>query len=154
LFLTAKGELPWRYGAPAVLIELLLWLLIGTGMFNNRQQALFKLRNRMAASAEIDAARRQNLREALEDLRRLRRVCRQFLDWSAALGTFVRAPWGEASAVDGGFSQMGEGYPLNHRFGVAVPDDTAIDYVVNGLRTELFPVGWLSSAWENYLEDL
>lgn len=151
---TALRWLPWTYGAALVVGLLLAWLVSGAWIFHSRQQALFRVRNRMRDRADLDARLRTNLTEALEDLRRLRRLYRQYLDWSVALGAFVRAPWGTSEAVDGAQAQLGEGYPLNHRFGVAVPDATAIDEVVNQLRPKLFRVGWVGAAWDRFLRDL
>lgn len=154
LFITATTVVPWRYGGPLALALVLGWLLSGAAIFNRRQQALFQLRNRMESDAELAVAQKRNLGEALEDLRRLRRLYRQYLDWASALGTFVKAPWGYGAISDETDLVLGEGYPHNHRFGVAIPDDVAIDDVVNRLRPQLFPVGWLGRAWEEFRADL
>ena len=154
LFLSAMDIVPWRYGVPIAVVLVLVWLVSATGIFTRRQQSLFQLRNRRQSDAELAVAQKENLGAALEDLRRLQRVYRQYLDWAGALGTFLQAPWGYAAVSDEAPSVLGEGYPHNHRFGVAMPDEAAIDDVVSRLRPQLFPVAWLSRAWAAFSKDV
>lgn len=150
----ATDLVEWRYAGPIALVLVLTWLLSATFIFYRRQRALFRLRTRMESDAELAVAKRAQLEQALEDLRRLQRVYRQYLDWASALGAFVQAPWGHSSVADEAEPLFGDGYPHNHRFGVAMPDEAAIDEVINRLRPQLFPVGWLGKAWAAFRTDL
>lgn len=150
----ASDALRWRYASLILLLLVLAWLVSATAIFTQRQQALFRLRHRMESDSDQAAVQKAQLAEALEDLRRLQRLYRQYTDWGRALGSFVEAPWGHSAVADEAEILVGEGYPYNHRFGVAMPDEAVIDDVVNRLRPQVYPVGWLSKAWAAFRTDL
>ncbi|WP_146207210.1 hypothetical protein [Nocardioides silvaticus] len=154
LLLAQQDLVTWRLALLGSVGLAVVWLVSGLYLFHRRQQELFQLRFRWEDEVRQAALHKANLAAALEDVRRIQRVYRQYIDWVRALGTFLRAPWGHVAVNDGTDPLLGEGYPHNQRFGVAKPDDDAIQQVLNRLRPDLFPVGWLSRAWQIFRDDV
>lgn len=151
--LAVKDYLDWDVAVALLVVLILTWIGSGTFIFHRHQQALFSRLQDLEYQADLVAARSSNLGEALEDLRRVQRVYRQYLSWARALGSFIEAPWGFSDARSKLGVDLGEGYPHNHRFGVAAPDESAIEDIANRLRPRLHPVGWLNRAWDTFRAD-
>lgn len=154
LVIAVRDRLDWDVAVAFLVGLTLAWIGTGTFIFHRRQQALFAKLQDLEFQADLVAARSTNLGDALEDLRRLQRVYRQYLAWARALGSFIEAPWGFSDARSKARVDLGEGYPHNHRFGVAAPDETAIDDIANRLRPQLHSIGWLSRAWDTFRADI
>ena len=130
------------------------WLVSSTLLFLRGQQELFKmLHEREQLAAELETLRR-HLTEAVEDLRRLNRAYRQYLDWCKGFGSFVQRPLGQPARLTDDEILPGAGFPLNHRFGAARPEQTVLDEAAARMSRDLFGVGWLSDAWASYLKDV
>lgn len=152
--LSALSVLAWPWLIALVLLTVIAWAGVGAWQHMAASARLYAHLNKLrAATTELDDATRHRL-EALEDLRRISRAYRQYLDWSRAFGAFIHAPLGHAGASVERQLHVGQGLPLNLAIGVAVPDQEAVEDVANRWRGELFRVGWLSDAWRSYISDL
>ena len=132
----------------------LVWLISSLLTFMRAQRDLFALlHTRRELAAQIETLQ-QHLLDAVEDLRRLTRAYRQYLDWSRAFGRFVAAPLGRPPALIDDEVVLGNGFPRNHRFGAARPDAQVLDETATRLKRDLFGVGWASNAWDAFLRDV
>lgn len=154
LGLAVADVLSWAAALIAIPVIGLLWLIPSTLIFLKRQHAVFKFLHEREQAVHRVTTLKDNLTDALVDLRRLQSIYRQYLSWAQGLGTFVRAPLGRVETTADADAVLGEGFCLNHRFGVVVPEPVALDEVSRELQSRLFKVGWLSDAWTQYLEDL
>ena len=154
LVIAWKDVTTWRVALGAVVAIAVLWLVISTVIFRKRQRAVFQFLHERQAAASQRAALKSNLSDALVDLRRLQSVYRQYLAWAHGLSVFVRAPLGRVEVAADEEAALGEGFPLNHRFGVVVPEAADLDEVSRQIESQLFKVGWLSDAWRQYMNDL
>ncbi len=138
-----------------VIVGLLLgWLIGGTLMYMKTQKKLYQFLNAQRSRVtELDTALRHRT-EAMEDLRRITRAYRQYLDWSRALSAFVHAPLGSPVEKDAKTLVVGQGLPRSIGVGVALPNQEAVEEVANQWRQKLFRVGWLQDAWREYLTDV
>lgn len=138
-------------GALLVLAILVGTLVIGCVLYMRGQRRLYQFihRKEQAASALETATRHRT--EALEDLRRLVRVYRQYLDWSRAFAAFVHAPLGSVEKTDVAGLSIGQGMPRSIRLGVAQLDSDVLDEVLGSIRRDLFRAGWLGANWDEYL---
>ena len=146
------------FGWPWLLMGILLvavgWLSGGAWLHMRSSARVYAIIHRLErASTELADAQRHRT-EALEDLRRISRGYRQYLDWSRVLGAFVHAPHGNPSETVERDVHVGQGLPMNLAIGVAMPDGNAVDEVANRWRGQLFPVGWLSEPWEEFRQTL
>jgi hypothetical protein len=153
IWLAYVDVISWRAALPAVPAVGAVWLLLSTLIFAKRQHKVFQLLHEREHAATRLGMAKVNLRHALTDLRRLRSVYRQYLAWAQAMGTFVRSPLGRTELAEDRPVDLGEGFSLNHRFGVVVPDDHSVEVVIRQIQSELFRVGWLSDAWNGFLSD-
>ena len=152
--LTSLSVLSWPWLILALSLSTFGWAGVGAWLHLKSSAQTYALINRRrAAATELEDATRHRI-EALEDLRRISRAYRQYLDWARVFGAFIHAPLGNPSATSQRALHVGQGLPLNLAIGVAVPDKEAVDTVANRWRGELFRVGWLSEAWREYLTDL
>ncbi|NHB85046.1 hypothetical protein G7085_11670 [Tessaracoccus sp. HDW20] len=152
--LTALSVIGWPFLILAVLLIIGGWAGTGAVLHMRSSARLYAQLNRLrAATTEYEDATRHRL-EALDDLRRISRAYRQYLDWSRAFGAFIHAPLGRVNASTERMLHVGQGMPLNLAVGVAVPDDEAVEEVANRWRGELFRAGWLSEAWRSFETDL
>ena len=152
--LTALSVLGWPWLVVAIVAIIGAWAGVGSWLHVKSSAKVYAYLNKVRASTtELDDATRHRI-EALEDLRRISRAYRQYLDWSRAFGAFIHAPLGHASASAERQLHVGQGMPLNLAIGVAVPDEEAVEDVANRWRGELFRVGWLSDAWRSFVTDL
>lgn len=161
LLLAVAGVVAWRVNLVSlpvalavVLVSVVGWLGTSLTVFVRGQRELFAFLHRRRQMADQLEILRENLADALVDLRRLTRGYRQYLDWSRAFGAFVKAPLGEPACADEDGLLLGTRLPRNHRFGVARADDAIIDDVASRLRRELFPIGWTTEAWDAFVADL
>lgn len=130
------------------------WLISSLMTFISGQRDLFALlhqRRELAGQIEL---LRQHLIEAMDDMRRLSRTYRQYLDWTKAFGRFVQAPLGTPVRKADSELLLGSGLPRNHRFGAARPEELVLDETAARMKKDLFNVGWASTAWEAFLEDV
>ena len=130
------------------------WLITSAVVFVKGQTLLFALIHQRQQLADSEAVLLANAAAARGDLRRLGRAYRQYLDWSRALGAFLKAPLGYPETETVTDLLIGSRFPKNHRFGSARPDPAAIERSASRLRRDLFQIGWLSSAWAAFLDDL
>lgn len=145
--LGALSVFAWPWLILTTMLVIVGWAGVGAWMHVKASARLYAWLNRLrAATTELEDATRHRL-EALEDLRRISRAYRQYLDWSRVFGAFIHAPLGHAGASAERRLHIGQGMPLNLAVGVAVPDGEAVEEVANRWRGELFRVGWLSEAW-------
>ena len=152
--LTALSVLLWPFLLLGIVLVVLGWAGVGAWLHVKSSAKVYAYLNRLRASTtELEDATRHRL-EALEDLRRISRAYRQYLDWSRVFGSFIHAPLGNPSASAERRLHVGQGMPLNLAIGVAVPDQEAVEDVANRWRGELFRVGWLSEAWREFTSDL
>lgn len=152
--LAALGVFAWPFLILGILLVLLGWTGTGAILHMRSSAQVYAAVNRIdQRSTELEDAQRHRI-EALEDLRRISRAYRQYLDWSRVLGAFVHAPHGNPSEVTEQSVHVGQGLPLNIAIGVAMPDDEAVDEVANRWRGQLFPVGWLSEPWNEFRASL
>jgi hypothetical protein len=154
VLLAVLGPPTWLFAAITVPLVIVLWLVVSTFMFLRGQRDLFALlhqRQEMANQLEI---LQRNLSAAMDDMRRLTRAYRQYLDWCKAFGRFVQVPLGKPPARTDDEILLGTGFPLNHRFGAARPEQPVIDEISEIMRRDLFRVGWTSDAWEAFLGDV
>ena len=152
--LASLSVLAWPWLALLVLLIVGSWAGVGAWLHVQSSAREYAYLNKLrAATTELDDATRHRV-EALEDLRRISRSYRQYLDWSRAFGAFIHAPLGHAAPSGERRLHVGQGMPLNLAVGVAVPDDEAIEDVANRWRGVLFRAGWLSDAWRDFLADL
>lgn len=144
----------WPWLILAGVLTVVGWAGVGAWLHMRSSAKVYAHLNRLrAATTDLEDATRHRL-EALEDLRRISRAYRQYLDWSRAFGSFIHAPLGQARASAQRQLHVGQGMPLNLAVGVAVSDDEAVEDVANRWRGELFRVGWLSDAWRSFIGDL
>lgn len=150
--LTVLGALPW-WGLLLGLVGVAAGWMTGGAIIHVKAQArVYAVLHAMhRANTELEDALRHRM-EALEDLRRISQVYRQYLDWSRVLGAFVHAPHGNAQHSDQREVHVGQGLPLNIAIGVADTDQEAVDEVAHRWRGDLFPVGWLSEPWREFVE--
>ena len=152
--LVGLGILGLLIGTALVLASLVGWLVAGTIMFLRTQKRLFAMLHASRQSASDLETTQGHLTEALEDMRRLSRAYRQYLDWARAFGAFVNAPLGRPAEEETQDLFVGEGLPRAVSMGVAVPDVDSIDEVCNRWRPRLFEAGWLSECWEEFIADV
>ncbi|CAN5278940.1 hypothetical protein BH09ACT11_BH09ACT11_06560 [soil metagenome] len=148
------GVISWFMAGVAVVVLLALWAATGTTLFMKRQSEVFRLLEQREHSIQRVSDLKATLEDALVDLRRLQALYRQYLDWSRALGAFVRAPFGTVETVDDKESLLGVGFGHNHRFGAVVPREADIESVSSDLQARLFPVGWLEGPWDEFISDV
>lgn len=145
------GVLGLMVGLAVIAGFILAWALSSVLVYMKAQQRLYQLLHRREqAATQLQLALRHR-QEALEDLRKLARVYRQFLDWSRSFSAFVHAPLGRVPERLAPPVLIGQGMPRSLRLGTAVPDDESVDEVCNGWRQQLFPAGWLSECWKEFL---
>ena len=152
--LTALSVVTWPWLILAILAVVGGWA--GTGAWlhvRSSARTYAILHQARAATTQLEDAVRHRV-EALEDLRRISRAYRQYLDWARVLGAFIHAPLGTPTASAERSLHVGQGLPLNLAIGVAVPDKESVDDVAQRWRGELFRVGWLSEAWGEFRSDL
>jgi len=152
--LTVLGVIGLVVMGIVAVVVLLGWLVTSVTAFVRGQTTLFALLHQRQQSADHEAILRQNTAAARDDLRRLGRAYRQYLDWARAFGTFVQAPLGRPAALAGWDLLLGTGFPRNHRFGSAKPEESVVEQSAARLRGELFNVGWMNEAWGRFLGDL
>lgn len=140
----------------AILLPLIIagWLFSSVRTFMRGQADLFALLHRRRELATQIEVLKTQLVEAIEDLRRVSRAYRQYQDWTAALGAFVGSPLGRPLVRQDNDLLLGSGFPRNHRFGAARPDEFVLDEVAGKMRRDMFGVGWLSDAWGLFLADV
>lgn len=148
------GPATWVEGLVLALLMLLTWLVVSTVVFMRGQKRLFALIHERERNESQVRTLTEHLHGALEDIRRLARGYRQFLDWGQAFGQFVHQPLGGAPQRTQSNRLIGTGLPRNVRFGRVQPQRAVIEEVAVRLRRELFSVGWAGQAWEDYLADL
>lgn len=130
------------------------WLVVSLLLFLTQQRELFReLNRRREVVAQADAMR-ANLRQALQDQRRLAGAYRQFLGWSRVLGAFLAAPFGDEPATVGDGVAVGEGLPRTTRFGRAVVDEEEVAEAAVLIRRDVFTTGWLTAPFEAAVEDV
>jgi hypothetical protein len=152
--LVALGPLTLMIGGIVCLVVVISWLVSSLLTFMKGQRNLFAmLHRREELNTQIEVLRR-HLADAIEDLRRLSRAYRQYLDWSRALGAFVQAPLGSAPVEGDHHLVVGTGLPRNCRIGLAHPEQPVIDEVAMLLKRDLFTVGWASDFWGLFIADV
>ncbi|MEP7193216.1 MAG: hypothetical protein ABI903_10155 [Actinomycetota bacterium] len=152
--LVVLGPLSLVIGAIVCVLVVGSWLVSSLLTFMKGQRNLFAmLHRREELNTQIELLRK-HLAEAIEDLRRLSRAYRQYLDWSRALGTFVQAPLGSAPPEGGRHLVVGTGLPRNCRIGLARPEQPVIEEVAMLLKQDLFTVGWASGFWDSFVSDV
>jgi hypothetical protein len=152
--LVALGPLTLLIGAVICVVVVISWLVSSLLTFMKGQRNLFAmLHRREELNTQIEVLRK-HLAEAVEDLRRLSRAYRQYLDWSRALGAFVQAPLGSPPAEGGRHLVVGTGLPRNCRIGLARPEQPVIEEVAMLLKRDLFTVGWTSDFWDSFIADV
>lgn len=150
----------FAFGLTVLVVAIAVPLIIGVWLFGSvrafmrGQSDLFALLHRRRELTTQVQILRAQLLEAVEDLRRVSRAYRQYQDWTAALGAFLRSPLGRPERREDEDLLLGTGFPRNHRFGAARPDGFVLDEVAGRMRRDLFGVGWLSDAWELFLHDV
>lgn len=148
------GVLGLLLGIGLILLSLVGTLVTGCVMYMKGQRRLYQFIHRKEQAATALETATRHLSEALEDLRKLTRAYRQYLDWARALGAFIHAPLGAVPPVDVADLSIGQGMPRSIRLGAAQVDNDAVDEVAGILRRDLFRAGWLSAPWEAYVGDL
>ena len=152
--LTSLQVFGWPFLVLGILLTILGWGGTGVALLTRSKAREYALTNKLdRRKTELEDAKRHRI-EALEDLRRISRTYRQYLDWSRVLGAFVHAPHGNPSEATERHVHVGQGMPLNVAIGVALPDAEAIDDVANSWRGALFHTGWLSEPWMEFRRDL
>jgi hypothetical protein len=154
VLVTVLGPPGWIFLVTLLTLICAAWLISSFVMFMRGQRDLFALlhqRNQLANQIEV---LRQHLIDAIEDMRRLTRAYRQYLDWAKAFGRFVQAPLGHPTAESDNELLIGSGFPRNHRFGAARPDGVVLDDASARMKQDLFQVGWASDAWDDFLSDV
>jgi len=152
--LTALGPLTLIVGTLICVVVVISWLASSLLTFIKGQRHLFALLHRREElNTQIEVMRHQ-LADAIEDLRRLSRAYRQYLDWSRVLGTFAKAPLGSPPAKAGRPVVVGTGLPRNCRIGLARPEQPVIEEVAMRLKRDLFTVGWTSQFWDLFVADV
>ncbi|WP_028636932.1 hypothetical protein [Nocardioides sp. URHA0032] len=152
--LAVLGVIGLSVMAAVLVVTFLGWLATSGVVFVKGQTALFALIHRRQQLADAEEALLANAAAARSDLRRLGRAYRQYLDWARAFGTFVHAPLGYPEVGAVADLLIGSRFPKNHRFGSARPDSATINRSAARLRHDLFQVGWLSAAWDAFVDDL
>jgi hypothetical protein len=150
----ALGPLAPIIGALIGAAVVITWFVSSMVAFLNGQRNLFALLHRREELNTQIGVLRQQLADAIEDLRRLSRAYRQYLDWSRALGAFVQAPLGSPPAKAGRPIVVGTGLPRNCRMGLARPDEPVIEEVAMLLKQDLFTAGWASQFWDSFIADV
>lgn len=151
---TVFWEPDWLFLTIATVLILLVWLIASVVMFMSGQRELFALLHRRREMSSQIEILRQHLSDALDDMRRLSRTYRQYLDWAKAFGRFVHAPLGNPSRQADSELLIGSGLPRNHRFGAARPEDLVLDETSAMMKRDMFRVGWTSEAWDAFLADV
>lgn len=144
----------WAVALGAIPVIIVMWLVTSTVVFMRRQRRLFQALNERRAGADQAKVMVENLAAALVDLRRIQSIYRQYLHWARVLGTFVREPWGTVVVAVDGNRRIGEGFGLNHRFGVPSGEEGDLDELSRRIQSRLYRVGWLTGAWDAFVEDL
>ncbi|OFE16161.1 hypothetical protein BA895_19930 [Humibacillus sp. DSM 29435] len=152
--LTGLSRVAMWLGVLLMVVTVVSWVVGCTMLYLKKQGRLYAYLHRIAQSAtDLETAKRHRL-EALEDLRRISRVYRQYLDWARAFGAFVHAPLGRAVDAARVGLHVGQGLPRSISIGTAMPAPDAIDEVSNGWRSTLFEAGWLADCWTEFLTDV
>ncbi|WP_297741475.1 hypothetical protein [uncultured Tessaracoccus sp.] len=152
--LTALQVFAWPWLLVGIVMTFLGWMSSGAVLLTRSKAKEYALLNHLEQrQTALDDAIRHRM-EALEDLRKISRSYRQYLDWSRVLGAFLHAPHGHPSEASERDVHVGQGMPLNIAIGVAVPDRDAIDDVANAWRGALFATGWLSEPWMEFQREL
>ncbi|WP_370891516.1 hypothetical protein [Janibacter sp. GXQ6167] len=150
LGLAVGGVITWLWSIALMFLSVLTWIVGGTLIYMRGQAQLFRYLHRRGQTAtELETARQHRL-EALEDLRRLSRAYRQYLDWSRAFRAFVHAPLGRVQAEAVPELLAGQGMPRNFGLGEAVPDPEVVEEVANRWKDRLFRTEWLSGCWSEF----
>ncbi|NDK90760.1 hypothetical protein GYA93_14385 [Gordonia desulfuricans] len=148
----AIAEIVDWWVAPTVIVGTLIVLVVALGCaFISTQRRLFALlhqRKSVIAEHEIDL---QNLRAALNDLRRLSQAYGQFLAWSRVIGGFLAAPLGPDLHRPEQVLHISRGMPMSTSVGVARPAEAEIATIAGHLRRDLFRPGWLTRSWEDLI---
>ncbi|RRD46033.1 hypothetical protein [Tessaracoccus sp. OH4464_COT-324] len=150
--LMVLGVFAWPWLIVGIFAAGLSWLVVGAVNHMSSSRRVFEVLNRRrAADTELSDAKQHRI-EALEDLRRISRGYRQYLDWARVFGAFVHAPYGYPQQHTDKTISVGQGLPLNIGIGVAKSDEDATDAVAANCRSRLFTAGWLTDPWREFQE--
>lgn len=149
-----RDDLDWVFLVSVLGAIVLVWLVASLVVFLQGQRDLFALLHQRRESADQVELLRRHFTDALEDMRRVARAYRQYLDWTRAFSRFVHAPLGQPSTRTDEELLLGSGLPRNHRLGSSQPDRVVLDEAAARMKPHLFTVGWASEAWGAFLDDL
>lgn len=135
-------------------VSILVWFVVAVQTYIANQRQLYQSLFRADQAVAELAAGEQNLQAALEDLRRIGLLYRQYLEWAQAVGSFVHAPVGAPSAASVNALRIGESLPMNVRIGAAQPDAAQLNDALSMWRPQLFQAGWLTDRWEGFASAL
>ena len=152
--LLGLGVIGAAIAAALGVIIVLGWLVLSLVAFMQGQQRLFAMLHERTELVSRVELLEKHLRAALDDLRRLIRAYRQYLDWTRALGVFVDAPHGLLTVEARDSIPLGAGLPRCIAFGEVEPQPTVVDEVAARLRNDIFRVGWLTASWDAFLADV
>jgi hypothetical protein len=147
LFAAGFGVLLLPVGLAVAGVVLLVAVCVTLALFVRGQRRLFaelNRRQRAVAQVEVD---RQNLIEALADLRRLSDAYGEYLAWSRVIGAFLALPFGPPPSNSEAGTGVTTGFPRSTRIGVADVDARTVADAAAQLRHRTFTVGWLEGPW-------
>lgn len=151
---TGMQKLAAWIGALLMLVTIIAWIVSGVIMFQRHQSRLFGMIHQMEQAASDLETAEAHLAAAHEDLRRISRAYRQYLDWARAFGAFVHAPLGAAPVSATRALHIGQGMPRAVGIGSGIPDPEVIDQITQEWRPQLFEAGWLQDCWQEFLADV
>ncbi|TWE09226.1 hypothetical protein BKA23_2926 [Rudaeicoccus suwonensis] len=149
--LALGGLLAIVFAVVLVVVSLFATVLSGALMYMKGQRSLYQFIHAQEQTASALETAERHRKEALQDLRRLIRAYRQYLDWSRALCAFVHAPLGRLQEAQEQELSIGQGLPRCVRIGVATASPDVVDEAAGRIRGELFRAGWLSDHWAAYI---
>jgi hypothetical protein len=140
----------------AVLIgvgAVLAWF-VGTAIaFVLQQRNLFAALHRRRQAASDAEVNQRNLAIALSDLGRTSQAYGEFLEWARIIAVVLAEPFGKRVEEARPPVLIGDGMPRSVRVGVAQPEASVLEDVVEQLRTERYHFGWLGPIWDGVLAD-
>lgn len=145
--------LAWSRVAIAAGVVVVAWFVGSFVLFLKSQRNLFAELHRREVAASAAEVNRDNLRYALQDLRRTTSAYGQHLAWSRVLSSVLAQPFGAVDPPPPDDVLSREGLPLSMGLGRAAPEPAVLSDVSAQVRRDSYRAGWLTTPWEHILAD-
>jgi hypothetical protein len=145
------GTVPPRVAVLVVVGPVAAWLAVVIARFVAEQRRIFQeltAEHTLVSHAEAAIA---NLRQAVQDARRLGDAYDQYLLWSRAVAVVLQEPFGPLPPSPRRGLEIQRGLPRGTRTATVTVREMDVGAAAAALRADLFFPGWLSDLWAAHL---